>query len=59
MSSSLNGTVALEHQGLIDLVAKAFEGLDLSHVDAQDVFQVLVLADPCGSSTRGLSRVES
>lgn len=50
--------VLLESE-LLELGAKAFEGLGLLPDDAQDVARILVTADLFGLSTHGLSRVES
>jgi ureidoglycolate dehydrogenase (NAD+) len=44
---------------LTALGVKAFQGLGLTHKDAQQVCRVLVLADLFGLSTHGMSRVES
>lgn len=44
---------------LTALGVKAFEGLGLSHAHAQDVCQILVMADLFGLTTHGLSRIES
>ncbi|MFZ2737930.1 MAG: Ldh family oxidoreductase [Burkholderiaceae bacterium] len=41
------------------LGVKAFQGLGLSHADAQDVSSILILADLFGLTTHGLSRIES
>lgn len=49
----------LSEQELLQLGAKAFEGLGLDHKDAQDVARILVTADLFGLSTHGLSRIES
>lgn len=46
-------------QELISLGLQAFQGLGLNERNAQDVVEVLVLADLFGLSTHGLSRVES
>ena len=46
-------------QELISLGLQAFQGLGLNEQNAQDVVEVLVLADLFGLSTHGLSRVES
>jgi len=50
--------VLLESE-LLELGARAFEGLGLDHKDAQDVARILVTADLFGLSTHGLSRIES
>lgn len=59
----MNTTVAekrvLLESELLELGAKAFEGLGLLTEDAQDVARILVTADLFGLSTHGLSRVES
>ena len=59
----MNTTVAekrvLLESELLELGAKAFEGLGLFPKDAQDVARILVTADLFGLSTHGLSRVES
>ncbi|RZL95691.1 MAG: Ldh family oxidoreductase [Variovorax sp.] len=59
----MNTTVAekrvLLESELLELGAKAFEGLGLLPEDAQDVARILVTADFFGLSTHGLSRVES
>lgn len=59
----MNTTVAekrvLLESELLELGAKAFEGLGLLPKDAQDVARILVTADLFGLSTHGLSRVES
>jgi len=49
----------LSEQQLTQLGVRAFQGLGLSETDAQDVCQVLVMADLFGLSTHGMSRVES
>ena len=49
----------LSESELLELGAKAFEGLGLLPADARYVARILVMADLFGLSTHGLSRVES
>jgi LDH2 family malate/lactate/ureidoglycolate dehydrogenase len=49
----------LSEAELLELGARAFQGLGLPAADAQQVARILVLADLFGLTTHGLSRVES
>ena len=51
--------VIMQEAELLDLGARAFQGLGLVDQDARDVARILVTADLFGLSTHGLSRVES
>ncbi|MBN8750204.1 putative oxidoreductase YjmC [Xylophilus ampelinus] len=59
MNTTVAERRALHEPELLDLGAKAFEGLGLLPDDARHVARVLVTADLFGLSTHGLSRVES
>jgi len=59
MNTTVAEKPALMEAELLELGAKAFEGLGLDRKDAQDVARVLVMADLFGLSTHGLSRIES
>lgn len=51
--------VALSAEQLRDLGSQAFRGLGLAAADAEQVTEVLVLAELFGLTTHGLSRIES
>lgn len=59
MNVRVEATRPISESDLLDLGAKAFQGLGLRPLDAGRVARILVLADLFGLSTHGLSRIES
>lgn len=59
MNARIDAVPALSEQELLDLGARAFQGLGLPAADARTVARILVTADLFGLTTHGLSRIES
>lgn len=59
MNSRTQNAPTLSEAELLELGARAFQGLGLPPDDARQVARILVMADLFGLSTHGLSRVES